>query len=447
MPLILHLHPTSSSFHSLLALGFLSLSLTHSISLCAKEAFLLAFYPNLSLILCLSLLCFALSFLSPPLCVSLSDCLCCPSPAYRHPSVMISVNRRQLQDVLHEFDFLSDMDSRPTTLRRLLKERDMEQLELDQEALESILLQQQQSEQQALHQRQLQEQQRLQHFQEAQRLAILELCEHLGRKCQLDELEGLDTEQQQEQQDQSRQKEKQLMIERSKQLQSQPPSPPTPPLPPPPPQSQPSTQTPLLRSLPLSISPVSRPVTYPCPSHSQSPLAVMPPTNQFQLQHDPAQTQSSNRFGAAVEDLSRPSAVEQQLHRPVLTLPPVVLLGGREEDRSVPPSPLVEYPEDDDEYLYRADGGRGSQHLLLQSSHSSSAGDRFCVEAHISLVHITLEPIDASCTTSCLIEEVAEPEPQPETKAVAESESQSEAYVESVLLETVVEKKEEQQEQ
>ncbi|XP_034141727.1 serine/threonine-protein kinase N isoform X12 [Drosophila guanche] len=265
-----------------------------------------------------------------------------PPPPLLKSTANTPVLDQELQDVLHEFDFLSDMDSRPTTLRRLLKERDMEQLELDQEALESILLQQQQSEQQALHQRQLQEQQRLQHFQEAQRLAILELCEHLGR--------------------------------------NQPPSPPTPPLPPPPPQSQPSTQTPLLRSLPLSISPVSRPVTYPCPSHSQSPLAVMPPTNQFQLQHDPAQTQSSNRFGAAVEDLSRPSAVEQQLHRPVLTLPPVVLLGGREEDRSVPPSPLVEYPEDDDEYLYRADGGRGSQHLLLQSSHSSSAGDRFCVE-------------------------------------------------------------------
>ncbi|XP_034141718.1 serine/threonine-protein kinase N isoform X4 [Drosophila guanche] len=188
------------------------------------------------------------------------------------------------------------------------------------------------------------------------------------------------------------------------------------------------------------------PTTAPPPPPLLKSTANTPVLDQ-ELQHDPAQTQSSNRFGAAVEDLSRPSAVEQQLHRPVLTLPPVVLLGGREEDRSVPPSPLVEYPEDDDEYLYRADGGRGSQHLLLQSSHSSSAGDRFCVEAHISLVHITLEPIDASCTTSCLIEEVAEPEPQPETKAVAESESQSEAYVESVLLETVVEKKEEQQEQ
>ncbi|XP_034651504.1 serine/threonine-protein kinase N isoform X8 [Drosophila subobscura] len=81
---------------------------------------------------------------------------------------------------------------------------------------------------------------------------------------------------------------------------------------------------------------------------------------------------------------------------------------------------------------------------LLKSTTNTPVLDQ---EAHISLVHITLEPIDASCTTSCLIEEVAEPEPQPETKAVAESESQSEAYVESVLLETVVEKKEEQQEQ
>ncbi|XP_043640366.1 serine/threonine-protein kinase N isoform X8 [Drosophila teissieri] len=72
------------------------------------------------------------------------------------------------------------------------------------------------------------------------------------------------------------------------------------------------------------------------------------------------------------------SAVEQQLHRPVLILPPVVLLGGREEDRSVPPSPLVEYPEDDDEYLYR--GSNENLGTRLHSSHSSSAGDRFCVE-------------------------------------------------------------------
>nr|XP_039147790.1 serine/threonine-protein kinase N isoform X5 [Drosophila simulans] len=132
-----------------------------------------------------------------------------------------------------------------------------------------------------------------------------------------------------------------------------------------------------------------------------------------------------------------PSAVEQQLHRPVLILPPVVLLGGREEDRSVPPSPLVEYPEDDDEYLYR--GSNENLGTRLHSSHSSSAGDRFCVEARISLVHITLEPINASRTTSCLIEEVAEPDSQPEIKPVAEAQSAkvSEACVESILLETV----------
>ncbi|XP_039147799.1 serine/threonine-protein kinase N isoform X9 [Drosophila simulans] len=60
-------------------------------------------------------------------------------------------------------------------------------------------------------------------------------------------------------------------------------------------------------------------------------------------------------------------------------------------------------------------------------------------EARISLVHITLEPINASRTTSCLIEEVAEPDSQPEIKPVAEAQSAkvSEACVESILLETV----------
>ncbi|KRJ98479.1 uncharacterized protein Dyak_GE22423, isoform I [Drosophila yakuba] len=60
-------------------------------------------------------------------------------------------------------------------------------------------------------------------------------------------------------------------------------------------------------------------------------------------------------------------------------------------------------------------------------------------EARISLVHITLEPINASRTTSCLIEEVAEPDSQPEIKPVAEAQAVkvSEACVESILLETV----------
>lgn len=59
------------------------------------------------------------------------------------------------------------------------------------------------------------------------------------------------------------------------------------------------------------------------------------------------------------------------------------------------------------------------------------------LQARISLVHITLEPINASRTTSCLIEEVAEPEPQPEIKAVQPAKKLSEACVKSIHLETV----------
>ncbi|XP_044317920.1 serine/threonine-protein kinase N isoform X2 [Drosophila rhopaloa] len=299
-----------------------------------------------------------------------------PTTAPPPPPVLKSTSTTPIldqEDALHEFDFLSDMDSRPTTLRRLLKEQHMS---LDPGALENLLLQQQQTEQQALQQRQRQEQLRLQQFQEAQRQAILDLCEK----------------------------------QREPEEQQLPPTfvHPTPPLPP-------------LASNQIIPSSSVQPSQSPSPNH-----------NQFQLQ----QQQQSHPAQKPI-NTEPPSAVEQQLHRPVLILPPVVLLGGREEDRSVPPSPLVEYPEDDDEYLYRGSndnlGGR------LHSNHSSSAGDRFCVEARISLVHITLEPINASRTTSCLIEEVAEPDSQPEIKPVAEvqSEKVSEACVESILLETV----------
>lgn len=237
------------------------------------------------------------------------------------------VNRRQLQDALHEFDFLSDLDSRPTTLRRLLKEQNMS---LDPEALENLLMQQQLTELQALQERQRQEQQRLQQFQEAQRQAILELCEK--------------------------------QLEEGQRDQEQPPQPaliirPTPPTPPPPASNH--------QIMPSSSS---------RPSQSQSPTH-----NQFQLQPLPHPAQKTPTEPTPL------SGVEQQMHRPVLTLPPVVLLGGREEDsvRSVPPSPLVEYPEDDDEYLYRGGGGgndnQGSR-LHASHSHNSSAGDRFCVE-------------------------------------------------------------------
>ncbi|XP_033155693.1 serine/threonine-protein kinase N isoform X9 [Drosophila mauritiana] len=299
-----------------------------------------------------------------------------PTTAPPPPPVLKSTSTtpildQELQDALHEFDFLSDLDSRPTTLRRLLKEQKMA---LDAGALENLLLQQQQTEQQALQQRQRQEQLRLQQFQEAQRQAILDLCVK---------------------------------------------------------QREPAEQTsPTLANQTPSFPPLASNQIMPSlnarPSQSQSPNH-----NEFQLQPQPPHPAQKPT------NPEPPSAVEQQLHRPVLILPPVVLLGGREEDRSVPPSPLVEYPEDDDEYLYR--GSNENLGTRLHSSHSSSAGDRFCVEARISLVHITLEPINASRTTSCLIEEVAEPDLQPEIKPVAEAQSAkvSEACVESILLETV----------
>lgn len=75
-----------------------------------------------------------------------------------------------------------------------------------------------------------------------------------------------------------------------------------------------------------------------------------------------------------------------------------------------------------------------------RSRQSTLSRNRILLQARISLVHITLEPINASRTTSCLIEEVAEPDLQPEVKAVAESQSPqkvTEAYVESIVLETV----------
>ncbi|KAH8407558.1 hypothetical protein KR222_005322 [Zaprionus bogoriensis] len=141
--------------------------------------------------------------------------------------------------------------------------------------------------------------------------------------------------------------------------------------------------------MPLQESPT---VIYAQPQYILSPAAAAAAAGtanntRHTHSHSHSQSQSLSQSAASVgERLSLPtticntfqfqpsgsSAVDQQLHRPVLTLPPVVLLGGRraEEDESVPASPLVEYPEDDDEYLYGAS----------RSNHSSNAGDRFCVE-------------------------------------------------------------------
>ncbi|KAH8316311.1 hypothetical protein KR067_004697 [Drosophila pandora] len=248
-----------------------------------------------------------------------------PPPPVVKSSTTTPVLDQELQDALHEFDFLTDLDSRPATLRRLLK--DQQPMTLDPEALESLLLQQQLNEQQALQERQRQEQLRLQQFQEAQRQAILQMCEKHR------EPEELDQDQQ---------------------------------LPP----------------YTLTAPPPKPPLSLRMPSSSQSQCQSQSPNHNPQFQLQPPQQQQHQHQQPKLHPAQKstesepPSAVEQQLHRPVLTLPPVVLLGGRtEEERSVPPSPLVEYPEDDDEYLYR-----DNQSSRLHSSHSSSAGDRFCVE-------------------------------------------------------------------
>lgn len=134
---------------------------------------------------------------------------------------------------------------------------------------------------------------------------------------------------------------------------------------------------PELIRIPHKHSPSSSQSQRQSSSNSSSEQFSLPIRNPFQFQPVPVTT--SPRLG--VKEAPPASAVNQQLHRPVLTLPPVVLLGGRraEEDESVPASPLVEYPEDDDEYLYSGGGGVGLQPSHSHhSNNSSSAG--FCVE-------------------------------------------------------------------
>ncbi|KAM7342212.1 serine/threonine-protein kinase N isoform 2-T2 [Cochliomyia hominivorax] len=73
-------------------------------------------------------------------------------------------------------------------------------------------------------------------------------------------------------------------------------------------------------------------------------------------------------------------------HRPVLAMPPVVIMGGDQgHDTNSPiiemppsPAPIVEYPEDEDNSVCH--------------HYSVGVGDGFQVEAHINLVHITIEP-------------------------------------------------------
>ncbi|EDW02208.1 GH20027 [Drosophila grimshawi] len=228
-----------------------------------------------------------------------------PTTAPPPPPVLKAVTPildQELQDALHEFDFLSEMESHPNTLRRMLHTQQspgwsMEQLQLEQELLATL----QQEQQQQTDQQQMQQN-------TANRMAALHV----------------------------------MQIETIMPLQESPATPT--------PEPQPE--------LTKSRQQTDQNHQHRQQSASELTLSIR---NPFQFQLPPRPT--------TLPPPVPTSAVEQQLHRPVLTLPPVVILGG-DPDEPKPASPLVEYPEDDDEYVYS--GG-------LQSSHSSSA-DRFCVE-------------------------------------------------------------------
>ncbi|XP_030239393.1 serine/threonine-protein kinase N isoform X4 [Drosophila navojoa] len=283
-----------------------------------------------------------------------------PTTAPPPPPVLKSVTPvldQELQDALHEFDFLSEMESYPNTLRRPLPK---EQRQLEPDPFE------------------------------------LEQEQHLKRMATL----------------------RIMQIETVMPLQESPPA-------------TPDTQINNRNSINNICLEASAPSPAPAPAPAPSPASA-PSLSAAEQRlsasveltsltiRNPFQFQQPIEKPAARQSPAAPSAVEQQLHRPVLTLPPVVLVGGGANDEEQPmlvtcssSSPLVEYPEDDDEYLYS--GG-----LQPGSNRSSSAGDHFCVEAKINVVHITFEPIEtaaipssnsnnnsSSSSLNCLIEEAA----------------------------------------
>ncbi|XP_067631274.1 serine/threonine-protein kinase N isoform X2 [Eurosta solidaginis] len=111
-----------------------------------------------------------------------------------------------------------------------------------------------------------------------------------------------------------------------------------------------------------------------------------------------------------------PGGVANIYHRPVLAMPPVILMGGELGAQSdmtspiieMPPSPapsgmpIVEYPDDDDGYAQNA-------------SYSTGVGDRFCVEAHINVVHITIEHFTTTTTTATTCPTITTNIPPPPT--------------------------------
>ncbi|XP_065369470.1 serine/threonine-protein kinase N isoform X3 [Calliphora vicina] len=105
------------------------------------------------------------------------------------------------------------------------------------------------------------------------------------------------------------------------------------------------------------------------------------------IQQPQTQTSQQQSSSPTVVTESSPYVMNDYYHRPVLAMPPVVLMGGGDQghDLSSPiiemppsPAPIVEYPEDEDNSVCH--------------QYSIGVGDGFQVEAHINLVHITIEP-------------------------------------------------------
>ncbi|XP_075168103.1 serine/threonine-protein kinase N isoform X2 [Haematobia irritans] len=156
---------------------------------------------------------------------------------------------------------------------------------------------------------------------------------------------------------------------------------------------------------------VTRTVTQNNPTHfniqQQQPQPL--PHNHQQQQPQPVPGNGGNGSGL--------------FHRPVLTLPPVVVMGGGGGSGSggqsphdfnspiieMPPSPapIVEYPDDEDYSNYHR-------------HYSIGAADGFHVEAHINLVHITIEPtIPLSLTTTTCITNALSPPSDSSSECVA----------------------------
>ncbi|XP_075168112.1 serine/threonine-protein kinase N isoform X9 [Haematobia irritans] len=161
------------------------------------------------------------------------------------------------------------------------------------------------------------------------------------------------------------------------------------------------------QNTPTDVVPPPVPATSPPKLDQEQPQPL--PHNHQQQQPQPVPGNGGNGSGL--------------FHRPVLTLPPVVVMGGGGGSGSggqsphdfnspiieMPPSPapIVEYPDDEDYSNYHR-------------HYSIGAADGFHVEAHINLVHITIEPtIPLSLTTTTCITNALSPPSDSSSECVA----------------------------